>query len=370
MELHDRTRRILTGLITICLVAAVVVYGVRRANGALRPRYRVTASFTAAGQGLQQGSDVKIHGVNVGRVKDVRLVDGRAFVAMDIDRDERIPVEAKAVIRPKTLFGEKFVDVDPGEGEEGPYLGDGGEITDTLGGFELERVLSDIYPVLQAIDPEELATVLDTLATGAEGQGPAINRQLANFAALARIQAEHAADTDQFLRDLAAISDVVSERAAGLGATARDLNEVLPTINANEDELSVLLREGARLAGDTADLLEANRPLLEKAVTEGGKVLAVAGPRAHRVGPLVTGLRQFFQTLAEAADGVDFGDGTKLARIKLVLGEDHACGDTGPFPVNCLPSSGLPASGGRPPVDLSRLPGFAIVPALVLGLVP
>ena len=46
--LSDRNRRILTGLITICLVSAAVVYGIRRANGALRPRYRVTAEFTAA----------------------------------------------------------------------------------------------------------------------------------------------------------------------------------------------------------------------------------------------------------------------------------------------------------------------------------
>src|SRR5206468_2786268 len=192
------------------------------------------------------------------KVKSVRLVQGQAEVSMDIESDQKVPTASKATIRPKTLFGEKFVDIDPGAAEtSGPFLADHGRIKDTVGGFELERVLADAYPILKAIKPEDLLVVLDTLAQAAQGEGPAINRQIGNF------------------------QKVADHRA--------------------------------------------------------------------QIGPLVIGLREYFEIQAEAVR-IPFGDGTMLAAIKLVFGEDCASGrnlDTG----GCLaasspgPSAGAGSSG-------------------------
>src|SRR5689334_512285 len=113
----ERAVKILAGGITICLLAGLTFFGVSAANGALRPRYQVEAAFSSAGQGLISRSDVKIRGVNIGEVKSVRLSKGEAVVRMDIDKGEHIPTDASATIRPKTLFGEKFVDIDPGPAE-------------------------------------------------------------------------------------------------------------------------------------------------------------------------------------------------------------------------------------------------------------
>ena len=203
-RLTERTVRIMTGLVTLVFLAAGGTFAVRAATGGLRPVYHIDGLFSAAGQGLIRDSDVKINGVNIGRVTKVKLHEGRALVTMEIREGQRIPVEAQATIRPKTLFGEKFVDIDPGEHETtGPFLADGERLRNTLGGFELERVLADTYPILQAIDPAELAVVLDTLAGAARGEGEAINRQIANWARVSRVSASHAEDTRQFLSDLA-----------------------------------------------------------------------------------------------------------------------------------------------------------------------
>src|SRR5207248_1758195 len=119
------------------------------------------------------------------------------------------------------------------------------------------------------------------------------------------------------------------------------------------------------------------KAFLEKSVTEGSKTLQVLSDKSTRVGPLITGLRQFIETLAEAADGVDFGDGTRLARIKLVFGEDSPCGRV----PTCVPGSPIPgpaAEGdassagragaapraGRLPV---AIPGVDLVRVLLLG---
>lgn len=320
----ERTTRILAGIISLILISGVVYFGVKvQAAGALKPKYQVEGLFTAAGQGLQSQSDVKIHGVNIGRVRSVRLKEGRALVRMDIDKGQRIPVSANAVIRPKTLFGEKFVDIDPGPNETtGPFLKDEGVINETLGGFELEEVLSDLYPILKAVNPKDLSTVIGVLADSGEGMGPAINRQIANFALLADIQARHDANFRQFLDDLVLLSDELGDRSGDIIAGARDFNQALPPINERSDELAAFLDQAGRLSTDLADLLGAHQSLMEKGATKGGKPIEILFERRAQIVPFVEGLRTFFQVLAEVGHLEKPEDGTNYAAVKFIIGEE------------------------------------------------
>src|SRR5437764_8571626 len=113
----------MTGLVALTLFASLTVFGVYLGAGKLSPKMYLHAKFSAAGQGLETGSDVKIHGINVGQVTTVHLVNGEAQVNMALHDGEKVPVKSSAIIRPKTLFGEKFVDIDPGPDEaHGPFL--------------------------------------------------------------------------------------------------------------------------------------------------------------------------------------------------------------------------------------------------------
>ena len=319
----ERTTRILAGIISIILIAGLVYFGVKvQAAGALKPKYQLNALFTAAGQGLQSQSDVKINGVNIGHVRNVRLKDGKALVRLDIDKGEKVPVDAKATIRPKTLFGEKFVDIAVGANETtGPFLKDEDYIQDTLGGFELEKVLSDLYPILRAVKPAELSTIIGELADSAEGEGPAINRQIANFAILADLQVKHDTDFRQFLDDLVRLSDELADRSGDLVGAARDFNVALPPINERSDEVAALLDQAARLSTDVADLLEANQPLIDKANTKGAQSVQLLYDRRALITPLIDGLRIFFQVLTEVGH-IPTGDGTNYAAVKFIIGEN------------------------------------------------
>jgi ABC-type transporter Mla subunit MlaD len=108
-------------------------------------------------------------------------------------------------------------------------------------------------------------------------------------------------------------------------AGARDLNQALPVLNQRGDELTVFLDQATRLSRDVADILEANQPFLEKVVTEGGKTLQVLDDNKAQIAPLIVGLRQFVEILAEAGR-IPRGDGTTMAAIKLVFGEDCPTG--------------------------------------------
>jgi virulence factor Mce-like protein len=342
-----RRQHILTGAIALLLLIGAVTVGIKGAFGAFDGGYELVGSFDAAGQGLLPGSDVKVRGVNIGQVRSIELVDGQALVKLRIEDGERVPTDASAVIRPKTLFGEKFVDVDPGPTEEsGPFLGDGDEIVNTLGGFELEQVLADLYPILKAVDPAELMTVLSEMADGGRGLGESINRSIVNGEQLTTLFAENADLTREFLGDLAALSDQLGQSADDLVGLADAGNAALPTINDHEADLIALLQQTGRLSNDVADLLENNKPFVQASIEDGSRPVQVLYDRRDQVIPLVIGLRQYVQTLAVSIR-IDAGDGTLMAAVKGVLGGDLCA---------VLPCPGLGASTSAPAPDLPVVP--------------
>ena len=365
----------MTGLISMVLFASVAVFGIWLGAGKLSPKYHLRAQFTAAGQGLQSGSDVKIHGLNVGSVTSVHLESGEAEVHMALHQGQKVPTTSTATIRPKTLFGEKFVDIDPGPAEaNGPFLKNNGVINKTVGGFELERVLSDAYPILRAVNPEELTTLLDTLAKGGQGEGAAVNEQIVNFQKVSDINVAHDQDTRQFLDDLVRLSDELANRSPDLVAAAKDLNVALPDLNNNAGNLNSLLVQLSRLSSDLSDVLEANRPFLTKTVTEGGKTIQLVYDLRGQIPPLVNGLREFFQVLGEAAGSIPdpSSPGTTLAAIKFIAGGGALCGgghDPQHPPVPCLGPGGIPlpvpgsassAQGKAPPASQKAAPNGPI----------
>lgn len=132
---------------------------------------------------LNRGADVKLRGVIVGEVREARPSrDGTGAVlelALQPARD--IPANVTALIVPKTLFGEKFVDLQiPGD-PSSKTLEAGDVIEQADVPIEVEKVLNDLYPLLTAVQPTDLAYTLNALSTALEGRGEEIGE---NFVTL------------------------------------------------------------------------------------------------------------------------------------------------------------------------------------------
>src|SRR5947209_3172558 len=68
---------------------------------------------SSAGEQLNKDADVKIHGLIIGRVSGQKLVDDHVLLSLAINKGQlsKIPANVEARILPKTLFGEKYVDL-------------------------------------------------------------------------------------------------------------------------------------------------------------------------------------------------------------------------------------------------------------------
>jgi virulence factor Mce-like protein len=127
---------------------------------------------------LNEHADVKLRGIIVGEVRGVSTDGDEATVdlALKPDQVSEISSAVSARILPKTLFGEKYVALVPPTGAEGAHIKAGDVISrdKTAVGIEIEKVLNDALPLLQAVDPADLNATLNTLATAIEGRGTEI----------------------------------------------------------------------------------------------------------------------------------------------------------------------------------------------------
>ena len=91
--------------------------------------YEVNVPFNEATQ-LAQQSDVRISGVSVGKVQDIVLSPSGEQALAKVDIDDQygpIPKDTRAILRTKTLLGETYIELTPGD-RNGPKLADGGTL--------------------------------------------------------------------------------------------------------------------------------------------------------------------------------------------------------------------------------------------------
>lgn len=101
--------------------------------------YEITARFNRA-DGIKTGSVVRAAGVDVGQIQELKLDENfRAIAVMRIDSHVVLDTDATASIVTDGLFGDKFVQLDVGAGDE--VIGNGQEIAFTQDSLVLDDLL-------------------------------------------------------------------------------------------------------------------------------------------------------------------------------------------------------------------------------------
>jgi phospholipid/cholesterol/gamma-HCH transport system substrate-binding protein len=161
-------RRLVVSVLLVGLVAAWL--------GRPGPeRMRITAEFARAGLNVRPGDEVRVRGVPVGTIASIE-VDREAFTArytLSVDADAPIAADTTAALVPKTLFGDKYVELQSAS-TAGELLRDGAHIplARTSAPTEVQEVLDRLQPVLAEVDPVTFANVIASTAEGLDGAPP------------------------------------------------------------------------------------------------------------------------------------------------------------------------------------------------------
>src|SRR5690606_2971312 len=168
-------RRRLLGLLLVALMVGGVALSVAIYNKAFTDYVDVTLEADQVGNQLSENSDVKVRGLIVGRVGEITpRVDGTTLTLnLDPEHAQLVPSDVSARFLPKTLFGERYVDLEIPDGSSAEPLRSGDVIPQdrTRNAIELEQAFEDLMPVLQAVQPQKLSSTLTAISTALQGRG-------------------------------------------------------------------------------------------------------------------------------------------------------------------------------------------------------
>ncbi|OWY82321.1 MCE family protein [Rhodococcus sp. BUPNP1] len=252
-----RLRPLISWGVPILLLAVVAVVSFTVAPW--RPADEYAAEFTSS-RGLYVGDDVRIMGVEVGRVTKIEPRGDRVLVRFDVDSDRRIPADAQAAIVAPTLVSARFVQLTPPH-TGGPELPVGATIPveRTAVPVEWDEITEQLTRLTTELGPDDtdpqgaLGEVLDVAAANAEGHGPALRDSLQQLAMAMRTISDGRHDLFGTLGNLQVFVEALSMSGDQIVSFHDRLASVTEILDANRDDM------GAALAGLDAVLVDVER---------------------------------------------------------------------------------------------------------------
>jgi phospholipid/cholesterol/gamma-HCH transport system substrate-binding protein len=256
-----------TRALALVVAACLLVAGC----GGVDDGRKYTAEFERAVQ-IFPGVNVRVLGVDVGRVVEVETVPGGVVVTMRVERDDvQIPEGVQAAVVPASLLGERYIQLFPAY-EGGPTLEDGGAIprTRTAVPSEPDELLRSLQDYLGGLDPETVAAFVSTAAETLEGNGEELNRLIGNASRVMDLLSSKRDDLAEIIVQFDKVTQALASRQQRVGRLINTYNTVAHTLTDNRRALEGTIDGLNEAAIELASLLVAHRlPLGEdiKALT-------------------------------------------------------------------------------------------------------
>jgi phospholipid/cholesterol/gamma-HCH transport system substrate-binding protein len=250
------------GILFICLLLA----GVWVTYGVFTQRFThfddLTLDASSIGLQMPQHADVKIRGVIIGEVTGFSTTaQGGAKVHLGIFPSQlhTIPSNVTGAIVPKTLFGEKYVSLEiPQNNPSSTPIKAGAVIPHTQVPVEVQKVLSDLYPLLRTVQPADINLTLNAISTALEGRGQALGQDLVTVDHyLKRLNPQ----IPQIINDLRLTTKVANTYAdvtPEIGQILRNTITTTTTLRDRHQQLQTLFTDVTAFSNTAHDFLKQN----------------------------------------------------------------------------------------------------------------
>ncbi|HUR74696.1 MAG TPA: MCE family protein [Sporichthya sp.] len=204
------------------------------------PSYEITAVFADV-LNLPQGAQVRVDGVDVGRVTAIDTKDFLAQVRMRLPVRIALTDKATAELRITTPLGEGFIELDPGQGKT--TLTDGATLplTATATTAGVEDMLSAASLLLTGGGLGQLKTVITELNQALDTKRGDAGRLLRSLASVLESFNQRTDDIDRTLNALDGLSGTLATRRDTILAALKDTAPAAQLLADNTHRLTELL---------------------------------------------------------------------------------------------------------------------------------
>jgi phospholipid/cholesterol/gamma-HCH transport system substrate-binding protein len=278
--------------------------------------YKVQLVLPASG-GIFTNAEVTQRGVTIGRVGGIETYqnDDRCgslshcvIVDLKIDAEfDDIPSDVHATVANLSAVGEQYVDLAPQRSGD-PYLeaGDVIEAEDATIPLDTGTLLVNLDDLLNSVDKQALATVIEELGKGFTDLGPSLQRLIDNGNALTQAAIDTLPQQLQLIEDSKTVLDTQNDVAQQFKAWAASFASFSDQLRESDPDLRAVFDNGVRASRELTTLLRANAPVLPTLL---GNLVTFNRIQAVRL-PYVRATLSLFPGLTAAGYYVTPGDGT------------------------------------------------------------
>ena len=319
--------RTMAKVVAFVLASAVFTLGLAVKIGNIQlfsHTYGLSAVFSDA-SGVFKGDDVKLAGVDVGRVSGTELhnpdfaalaqaygghgevVEKTADFAPALARavaftnEQKLPAVIIVAIRWRNVLGLRFLYVYPGPAGGQPLnAGDTVPISHTQDAGDIGQFLNELGPILQAINPNEANAFLDSVNNALGGSEVAIRSLLDNAAVLSSSLGSKDKEIGDLVQNSAKVMAAYASQSGNLGTILDDLNTLGVKLSGINGQIDSLITNFADVQNQLNHILVKNRSNIDatlsglKSVT--GILAANKGNLEQTLCSLPTGLAPYYAT--------------------------------------------------------------------------
>ncbi len=275
--------------------------------------YEIKVPFNEATQ-LAEQSDVRISGVSVGKVQKIDVAPNgkQALATINIeDKYGPIPKGTRAILRTKTLLGETYVELTPGD-SNGPELAD--EATLAAANVAESVQLDEIFRTFDARTRAAFQEWMQEGAVAIQGRGQDFSNVFAEFDPfftefdrLFRVLDTQRLAVKQLFRNGAVTFQALRGREGELASLIRNSNAVFRTTAARDRDIEALFRafptfeDESRLTLDRLKEFALNAEPLFRQLVPAAEQLSPTLIAFSRLAPQAKGLFEGLETVIDRA---------------------------------------------------------------------
>ena len=256
------------GFLAVCalgLVAMLAIFAQLR----FEAQDTYTAEFSTV-SGLEKGNFVRIAGVEVGKVKNIRIRDdGIALVDFGTDASVVLTEGSRVVIRYRNLIGERYLALEEGAG--GTHALQPGAViplSHTAPALDLDALLGGFRPLFRALDPDQVNALSGQLIEVLQGEGTTITAFLTQTATLTSTLADRDQLIGQVITNLKTVLGSLGDQSSQLASAVDSLSSSLTTMADRRHDLRNGLAYANEAVASIGDLLAQGREPFKEVVHE------------------------------------------------------------------------------------------------------
>lgn len=255
---------VLFALVTILATGVLAVTIANRGSG---QDLTYQARFTDV-TSLNPGDDIRMAGVRVGQVEDIRIVGKHdAEVEFTIDARRKLYLTTTATVKFRNLIGQRYIALEHGEAI-GSALAEGSTIplARTRPALDLTALFNGFKPLFQALTPKQVNRLSYEIVQVLQGEGGTVDSILQHTATLTSSLANKDEVIGRVVGNLNNVLDEMNDRGDELGKLIGTTRKLVSGLAADAEPIGDAVEGLAALTTSTADLLHQGREPLRKDV--------------------------------------------------------------------------------------------------------